>query len=115
MDARDARIVLVTTPDAETARALARTLVEDRLAACGNVLAGVTSIYRWQGAIEEAAEALLILKTSDDRVGALSARVNELHPYDVPEVLALRVDAGHQPYLDWLGACLAPGGEANES
>ena len=111
MDAGAARLVLVTTPNADVARVLARTLVEERHAACGNVVPGLTSIYRWQGAVEEASEALLILKTSADRLGALSTRVTELHPYDVPEVLALGIEAGNQPYLNWLGDCLrAPGG-----
>ena len=115
MDARDARVVLVTTPNPDTARAIARTLVEERHAACGNIVPAITSIFRWQGAVQEESETLLVLKTSGDRVAALSARVIELHPYEVPEVLALRVDAGHQPYLDWLGASLAPGGEADAS
>ena len=116
MNASAARVVLVTTPDADSARAIARTLVEERLAACGNVVPGLTSIYRWQGAVEEAAEALLMLKTSDDRLAALSERVIELHPYEVPEVLALRVDAGSQPYLDWIGESVrGTDGDGNES
>ena len=115
MEARDARVVLVTTPDVATARAIARTLVEERHAACGNVVPGITSIFRWQGAVQEESEALLVLKTSAERVERLSARVTELHPYDVPEVLALAIDNGSRPYLDWLGACLAPGGEDDES
>lgn len=112
MEARDGRVVLVTAPDEGTARSIARTLVDERLAACGNILSAMTSIYRWQDAIEEASEALLILKTSGERVAALSARITELHPYDVPEVLALTITAGHQPYLEWLGDCLRErGGE----
>ncbi|HEX6587643.1 MAG TPA: divalent-cation tolerance protein CutA [Longimicrobiales bacterium] len=106
MDAGAARVVLVTTPDVDTARTIARALVEERLAACGNVVTGLTSIYRWQGSIEEAGEALLILKTSDERLARMSERIVELHPYDVPEVLALTIDAGHQPYLDWIDDCL---------
>ena len=113
--ARDARVVLVTTPDADSARHIARTLVEERHAACGNIVPRITSIFRWQGVVQEEAETLLVLKTSDDRLAALTERVTELHPYDVPEVLALPVAAVNQPYLDWLGACLAPGGEADES
>lgn len=110
MDAAEARVVLVTTPDAGTARELARTLVDERLIACGNIVPAVTSVYRWQGMVQEEAEALLILKTSRARLDALRARVVELHPYDVPEVLALGIDGGHQAYLDWLGDCLVPGG-----
>ena len=112
--ARDARVVLVTTPDADTARRIARTLVDERHAACGNVVPGITSIFRWQGAVQEEAETLLVLKTSGDRLAALTERVMQLHPYDVPEVLALPVAEGNQPYLDWLGACLVPGGEDDE-
>jgi len=109
MDARDARVVLVTAPDVAVARALARALVDERLAACGNIVPGVTSIFRWQGAVQEEAEALLVLKTSAERMDALRARVVELHPYEVPEVLALAVDAGNQPYLDWINGCLTAG------
>ena len=115
LDARDARVVLVTTPDADTARRIARTLVEERHAACGNIVPQITSVFRWQGTVQEEAETLLVLKTSAARLDALAARVTELHPYDVPEVHALPVAEGNQPYLDWLGACLAPGGEADES
>ena len=115
MRAGDVRVVMVTTPDVDVARGLARTVVDERLAACGNVVPGLTSIFRWQGAVHEEAEALLLLKTSADRVDKLSARVAELHPYDVPEVLALPIEQGNQPYLDWLGACLAPGGDDDES
>ena len=111
MDARDARVVLVTAPSSDTALALARALVDERLAACGNIVEKITSIFRWQGAVQTETEALLVLKTSADRVDALRARVVELHPYDVPEVLALAITAGHQPYLDWLGDGLASGGK----
>ena len=113
--AGDVRVVMVTTPDVATARSIARTLVDERHAACGNIVPGVTSIFRWQGAVQEEAETLLLLKTSAERLGALSARVTELHPYDVPEVLALPVAYGNQPYLDWLAACLAAGGDEDES
>ena len=115
MRAADARVVLVTTPDVESARRIARALVEERQAACGNIVPGVTSIFRWQGAVQEQAEALLVLKTSAERMSGLSSRIAELHPYDVPEVLALPVDQGSGSYLEWLGACLAPGGEDDES
>lgn len=96
------RVVLTTCPDAVTARRIARTLVEERLAACGNVVPGLTSIYRWQGAVETADECLLILKTREDRIPALAARLGALHPYDVPEVLALPVADGTGPYVAWV-------------
>jgi len=96
------RVVLVTLPDAEAARSMARILVEEGHAACGSVVPGVTSIYRWEGAIHEEREALLVLKTSEPALAGLLRRVPELHSYDVPEVLALPVTEGHPPYLDWI-------------
>jgi periplasmic divalent cation tolerance protein len=98
----DALVVLVTTPTAEQAAELARTLVEERLAACGNVVPGLRSIYRWEGKVQDDAEALLLLKTTRARFDALRARVLALHPYDVPEVLAVPVEAGSAPYLAWI-------------
>lgn len=98
----DALVVLVTAPSAEKAAEIARAVVEERLAACGNVLPGVRSIYRWQGAVQEDAEVLLLLKTRRERFPALRDRILALHPYEVPEVIALPVDAGSQPYLDWI-------------
>ncbi len=100
----DALVVLVTTPSAERAAELARALVEERLAACGNVVPGLRSIYRWEGKVQDEAEALLVLKTTRARFEALRERVLALHPYEVPEVLALRVEAGSALYLAWIGA-----------
>lgn len=97
-----ARIVFTTLPSAEQAAALARTLVEEGLAACGNVVPAVRSIYRWQGKLQDDAEALLLLKTRADLVAALESRLRELHPYEVPELLAVAVDAGFRGYLDWI-------------
>jgi periplasmic divalent cation tolerance protein len=98
----DARVVLVTVPDPETALRLCRAAVEERLAACGSVVPGVTSLYRWEGEVKEDGEVLVILKTRAETLPKLLQRVAELHPYEVPEILALRVEAGHSPYLDWL-------------
>ncbi|HEX5633999.1 MAG TPA: divalent-cation tolerance protein CutA [Gemmatimonadales bacterium] len=100
----DALVVLVTAPTAEQAAELARALVDERLAACGNVLAGVRSVYRWEGSVHEDAEALLVLKTTRARFEALRERVIALHPYQVPEVLALPVEAGSADYLAWIAA-----------
>ena len=97
-----AAVVLVTCPSAEKAAEIARALVEERLAACGNVVPAVRSIYRWKGKVQDDAEALLILKSARDRFEALRARVLALHPYEVPEVIAVPVEAGHAPYLDWI-------------
>lgn len=98
------RVVFVTAPDVEAAAALVRSLVTERLAACGNLVPGITSIYRWEGEVHEDPEVLLILKTSEAQVEALVRRVAELHPYDVPEVLALPVDQGLPAYLSWVGS-----------
>jgi len=98
-----AYVVFITAPaDGEAAAKLARALVEERLAACVNRVPGLVSTYWWQGKIEEDREELLIAKTSEDRLEALLKRVPELHPYSVPEVLALPVEKGHPPYLEWL-------------
>jgi periplasmic divalent cation tolerance protein len=98
------RVVLVTAPDADAGAALARSLVADRLAACVNLVAGVTSVYRWEGAVEEASEVLLVLKTTAGRLAALEAAVVERHPYDVPEFVALEPAAVEARYAAWLAA-----------
>ncbi len=107
----DVRVVLVTAPPGDPAVAMARLLVDERLAACVNVVPGVRSIYRWQGEVCDDREDLLVIKTASDRLDALVARVREIHPYAVPEVLALAVDAGSAGYLEWVlaEASSAPG------
>lgn len=95
-------VVLVTAPDAEVAARIARTLVEEKLAACGNVLPGLRSIYRWKGLVEDASEALLVLKTARDRFDAIVDRIRAIHPYELPEVIALPIAAGYDEYLDWI-------------
>lgn len=104
----EACVVLVTCSSEETAAALATALVEERLAACGNILPGVRSVYRWEGAVQHDAEVLLLLKTVPARVPALGARVRELHAYEVPEVLALPVLGGLQSYLEWIAESTSP-------
>ena len=100
--ATDVRALLVTAPDGEVADSLARAVVGEGLAACVNVVPGVVSIFRWQGEVMRDTEVLMVIKTTDGNVEPLRARVVELHPYEVPEVLVLTVDAGHEPYLDWV-------------
>jgi periplasmic divalent cation tolerance protein len=104
----EVRVALVTAPDAEAGARIARTLVEERLAACVNLVPGVRSIYRWEGAVQDDGEVLLVVKTAAGRAEALAARVREVHPYDVPEVLLLAVQGGSAPYLDWVRAEVAP-------
>lgn len=96
------RLVLTTLPDEEAAARVARTLVEERLAACGNILPGARSIYRWRGAVEDAGECLLLLKVPADGVGRLAARLRTLHPYEVPEILVLPIERGAPDYLAWV-------------
>lgn len=103
-----ARIVLTTTATADDARRLGRVLVEEKLAACATLVPQVESIYRWQGAVETAGEALLLLKTEGEKLGKLELRLRELHSYDTPEFLVLEVNAGSERYLQWLHDSLAP-------
>jgi periplasmic divalent cation tolerance protein len=97
-----ARVVLMTAPSHEVAEGIVTTLVQEGVVACGNILPGVTSIYRWQGALQNDQEVLVVLKTTERRVAELLTRAPALHPYDVPELLVLDVTAGHGPYMDWL-------------
>ena len=97
-----ARIVLVTVASEEQGAVIARKLVEEKLAACVNAVGPIRSIYRWRDAIEDDREFLLIVKTRAELFAKLERRVRELHTYEVPEVLALKLDAGSAPYLDWL-------------
>lgn len=95
-------LALITAPDEEIARQLARTLVTEQLAACVNCVPRITSIYTWEGTLHEDSEVLLIVKTTQPCVTRLTSRVIELHPYAVPEVVVVPVSAGSEPYLDWV-------------
>jgi periplasmic divalent cation tolerance protein len=96
------RVVLTTAPNAEVGGLIARALVEEGLAACVNVIPGVRSLYRWEDEIQDDPEVVLIVKTRADRWEALAARIEDLHPYDVPEVLVLPAVGGSIPYLRWI-------------
>ena len=100
--ANGAVLVLITCANEEQGASLARTLVEERLAACVNLVGQVRSIYRWQDKIEDDRETLLLVKTGKAMLSKLERRVRELHTYDVPEIMALSFDRGSKPYLDWL-------------
>ncbi|GAB1597031.1 divalent-cation tolerance protein CutA [Lysobacter claricitrinus] len=97
-----------TCPDAASADRIATALVDERLAACVQQLRGVGSTYRWEGRVERADEVLLLIKTAHDRIPAAIARVQALHPYDVPELLALDASDGAPAYLDWVVAQSRP-------
>ncbi|MFC5571493.1 divalent-cation tolerance protein CutA [Lysobacter yangpyeongensis] len=97
-----------TCPDAASAERIAQALVTERLAACVNRVPGIRSTYRWQGQVEEADEVLLLIKTTADRLEALTARLRALHPYELPELVAVEVRSGLPAYLDWVTAESAP-------
>ncbi len=103
-DHTQALLVLTTLPNEQEARGLVRRLVEDRVVACGTVLANVTSVYRWEGRLEEASEAQVILKTASSRWDDVRTAVVEHHPYDVPELLALPIASGLDAYLGWIAS-----------
>jgi periplasmic divalent cation tolerance protein len=96
-------VVLVTFPTAEEANRVAAALVDEHLAACVNLVNGVQSVFFWQQGREEASEVLAIIKTTPERLAALSARVISLHSYSIPEIIALPIVAGSEPYLKWVG------------
>ena len=98
----DAIVVLCTCPDNTSAHELAQTLLSEKLAACVNLIPQVTSLYYWQGQLEESQEVQLIIKTRRTLFGVLQERLLALHPYDVPEVLALPILSGNPAYLQWL-------------
>lgn len=99
-----ALIVWSNVPDAELAKSMAHALVQRRLAACVNIMPAVQSVYQWQGAIEQAAEITLMIKTTQARYAELEAAIVELHPYEVPEIIALPVVEGLPAYLNWITA-----------
>lgn len=95
-------VVLSSVGSAEDAERIARALVEGGLAACVNIVPGVTSVFRWKGKVEAAAERLLVIKTRAQRFDALRQALVALHPYELPEVVAVPLEGGHAPYLAWL-------------
>lgn len=102
-------IAYCACPDPDTAGRIAERLVAERLAACVNLLPGVRSVYRWQGAVEQADEVLLLVKTSVARLDALTARIGELHPYELPEVIAVEAIGGSAAYLGWVAEATRAG------
>ena len=101
-------LVLCTCPEGEAARSLAEALVGEQLAACVNILPGMVSVYSWQGAMESSPESLLLIKTERQAYPRLEARLRELHPYVLPEIIALDIERGLPDYLKWISQCLTP-------
>ncbi len=112
MSEREVVLALTTVPTAEVGQSLGRSLVEERLAACVNILPPMTSVYWWNGELQQDVEHLLIVKTARDRVEALQERISQLHPYDLPEFIVVSVADGSARYLAWVleGARGAAGG-----
>jgi len=106
--ASNARLMFVMAANETQAAAIARTLVEERLAACVNMLGPVRSIYRWRDAVEDERECLMLIKTAARLCGKVERRVKELHSYEVPEVMAVRFASGSADYLNWLFESVAP-------
>ena len=104
-------VVLITVPSQEAGSRIARALVEERLAACVNLVPGLTSTFWWEGGVQTEAEALLLVKTQRAHFETLAARVRSLHPYTVPEIIAIPLAAGSQPYLDWVHDAVGPAGK----
>lgn len=100
----DTLLVITNLPDADSAHSLAQALVEQRLAACVSILAPCRSVYRWEGGIEDATEVPLLVKTSAARYAALEAAILAGHPYELPEIVAVRIDEGLPRYLAWVAS-----------
>jgi periplasmic divalent cation tolerance protein len=95
-------LAISTFPDAETASRIAQTLVEEKFAACANIMPGVHSIYRWKEKIETAGEVIVFFKTTRDRQSTFEEKMRSLHPYEVPELLFIKIDSGSPDYLHWV-------------
>jgi periplasmic divalent cation tolerance protein len=102
----DFQIVLTTCGDREIAERIAHRLVEQRLAACVNILPGVQSVYRWQGAVQSEPEILLLIKTKGPLIHQVQSTIASLHPYEVPELLVLPISSGSDAYMAWMAASL---------
>ncbi len=96
------QIVLCSVPDTDTAETIAGTLVTEQLAACVNIIPGITSVYRWEGAVEKDPELLLLIKTAAHAWPLLEQRIRSLHPYELPEIIAVPIKTGQKDYIKWI-------------
>ncbi len=99
-------VVMSTMPTETVASEIARAVVSERLAACANIIPAMRSIYLWKGDIHDDPECLALFKTSSDRLQSLIERIRSIHPYDVPEIIALPIDSGHPGYFSWIEDCV---------
>ena len=104
----DYHLILCTCPDAQTANHIAQQLVTAQLAACVNILPGLTSIYMWQGVLETAQEQLLLIKSHTRHYAEIENKIKSLHPYELPEIIALSIEKALPDYLHWINSCLLP-------
>lgn len=102
-----AQIILCTCPDQESAEIIARLLVERNLAACVNIIPGITSIYRWQEQIESAQEHVLLIKSNKNSYQVVESTILQNHPYELPEIIAIPIEQGLPDYLHWIDSCLS--------
>ncbi len=102
----EAQVILCSVPDMETASTIARALVDEQLAACVNIIPNITSVYRWKGVIEQDSECLLLIKSTCAMWGMLETRIKALHPYELPEIIAVPIATGQQDYLQWITSSL---------
>ena len=109
MDTPDTRILLSTVANETIATGLVGQLLEERLIACGTILPGARSLYHWEGKIEQAAEALLLIKTTRESADRCMARIKELHPYEIPEIILMKPEAVSASYADWVREAVANG------
>jgi periplasmic divalent cation tolerance protein len=99
---KEYQVVFCTVPNIEIAKSIARETVSNRLAACCNIIPGLTSIYTWKNETQEDSELLLLIKTKVNVLPELTEKIKELHPYEVPEIIALEINEGNQEYLNWV-------------
>jgi periplasmic divalent cation tolerance protein len=95
-------IVICTSPSLEISNQLAEECVQKKIAACCNIIPGVKSIYEWEGKIEKSEEQLILIKSTEDNFKAIENTINAIHPYDVPEIISVKIDNGNEYYLEWI-------------
>merc|ERR1712154_483158 len=100
-------LMYVMVPDMETAKKLAKPLIQNKQAACVNIIPQVTSVYEWEGEIEESSELVMLIKTSTSRVEEISTFIRENHPYDVAAAISIKIDNGNPPFLDWIASTVS--------